>query len=306
VRPRLQQRRAGRLLDLLPDDLAAQVGDWLRRPEALTAGASSGLEVALLARSTFPDDDDDDFEEPPSTQLPEALLARMMASAPAVGRGAAARRTSAGYAGRGDSALATSTQLSVARPLTRQERSLLEELRRQSSAETFGVHPACAMLRALRGTRRLRRALTATAKVDAEAATIIQSHLFDFEDLIRLRSQELQLLLGRVDNATLARSLVDADEVVAQRLFANASDRRAVLLRDEMELYAELTPAEVELARSDIMATVRTLYERGDITTYFGSPARHRRRRIRGRGWGGGGCRRGGEWGPGRTNVGAW
>jgi hypothetical protein len=47
---------AGRegLLDLLPDDLAAQVGDWLRRPEALTARASSGLEVALLARSTAP------------------------------------------------------------------------------------------------------------------------------------------------------------------------------------------------------------------------------------------------------------
>ena len=61
------------LLDLLPDDLAAQVGDWLRRPEALTAGASSGLEVALLAISTQP---------------------------------------------------------SVARLLTRQERSLLEELRR--------------------------------------------------------------------------------------------------------------------------------------------------------------------------------
>ena len=220
---------AGRegLLDLLPDDLAAQVGDWLRRPEALTAGASSGLEVALLARSTFPDDDDDDFEEPPSTQLPEALLARMMASAPAVGAARLLAELPLAMQGEVTALLATSTQLSVARPLTRQERSLLEELRRQSSAETFGVHPACAMLRALRGTRRLRRALTATAKVDAEAATIIQSHLFDFEDLIRLRSQELQLLLGRVDNATLARSLVDADEVVAQRLFANASDRRA-------------------------------------------------------------------------------
>lgn len=223
------------------------MGDWLRRPEALTAGASSGLEVALLARSTFPDDDDDDFEEPPSTQLPEALLARMMASAPAVGAARLLAELPLAMQGEVTALLATSTQLSVARPLTRQERSLLEELRRQSSAETFGVHPACAMLRALRGTRRLRRALTATA-----------------------------------------------------------SDRRAVLLRDEMELYAELTPAEVELARSDIMATVRTLYERGDITTYFGSPARHRRRRIRGRGWGGGGCRRGGEWGPGRTNVGAW
>lgn len=67
----------------------------------------------------------------------------------------------------------------------------------------------------LRGTRRLRRALSATAATDADAAAIIQSHLFDSDDLTRLRTQELQRLLGRVDNATLARSLVDAGERVA-------------------------------------------------------------------------------------------
>ena len=97
---------AGRegLLDLLPDDLAAQVGDWLRRPEALTAGASSGLEVALLAC--------------------------MMASAPAVGAARLLAELPLAMQGEVTALLATSTQLSVARPLTRQERSLLEELRR--------------------------------------------------------------------------------------------------------------------------------------------------------------------------------
>lgn len=44
----------------------------------------------------------------------------------------------------------------------------------------------------------------ATADANQEAAAIIQSHLFDFDDLIRLRTQELQLLLGRIDTTTLA------------------------------------------------------------------------------------------------------
>ena len=47
-----------------------------------------------------------------------------------------------------------------------------------------GAQATCAMLR---GTRRLRRALSATAATDADAAAIIQSHLFDFDDLTRLR-----------------------------------------------------------------------------------------------------------------------
>ncbi|HCL26860.1 MAG TPA: hypothetical protein DIC52_00300 [Candidatus Latescibacteria bacterium] len=65
--------------------------------------------------------------------------------------------------------------------------------------------------------------------------------------------------------------MVDAGERVAERIFANASDRRAQLLHEEMELYVEQTPEEIERARSEVMATVRALYERGDIATYFGS-----------------------------------
>jgi len=83
--------------------------------------------------------------------------------------------------------VATSTPGSIVRALPAQERELLAKCR--LSTEHWGVHAACDILRALPGQRRLRRALTATTEVDAEAAVIIQSNVFDFDDLTRLRTQ---------------------------------------------------------------------------------------------------------------------
>ncbi len=37
-------------MPLLPEELATQVSDWLRRPEALMEGVTSTHEEALLAR----------------------------------------------------------------------------------------------------------------------------------------------------------------------------------------------------------------------------------------------------------------
>ena len=273
-----------RLLALLPADAAAQVGDWLRRPEALAQSATSSWEAALLARATVVEETEDDEgietddeeigavdAEDLETALPEVLVAALLSSASAADAAGLLPELPLIMQGEVTALLATSTPLSVFRSLPPDERPVLGQLRQQSPDEQGGVQPACAMLRDLRGTRRLRRALSATAETNAEAAAIIQSHLFDFEDLTRLRTKELQLLLGRIDNATLARSLVEASDRVADRIFTNASDRRALLLREELELYVELTPEEIEGARSEVMAMIRTLYERGDITTYFGS-----------------------------------
>ena len=99
---------------------------------------------------------------------------------------------------------------------------------------------------------------------------IVQSHLFDFGDLIRLRDAELQALLGACDNANLARALFDSGEPIRDRILANVSDRRAALLEDETDLHAEATEDEIDLARREILARARVLYERGTITTYFG------------------------------------
>jgi hypothetical protein len=117
----------------------------------------------------------------------------------------------------------------------------------------------------------LRRALGSTAAVDAEVVAAVQSHLFDFNDLTRLRDTELQALLGACGNANLARALFGAAEPVRERILANVSDRRSDLIGDETDLHAEATADEIDLARREILARVRILYEKGTITTYFGS-----------------------------------
>jgi len=107
--------------------------------------------------------------------------------------------------------------------------------------------------------------------VDAEVVAAVQSHLFDFNDLTRLRDTELQALLGACGNANLARALFGAAEPVRERILANVSDRRSDLIGDETDLHAEATADEIDLARREILARVRILYEKGTITTYFGS-----------------------------------
>jgi len=166
------------------------------------------MEAALLARYANAEDDDNGSaigpdSEPDSeseTELPEVLLA----AAPAEQGAGLLAELPLLMQGHVVALLAISTPRSVTRRLTTEEAPVLTELAKHQTAEIWGVGAACAVLRGLAGTRRLRRALMATADANQEAAAIIQSHLFDFDDLIRLRTQELQLLLGRIDNTTLA------------------------------------------------------------------------------------------------------
>jgi hypothetical protein len=65
--------------------------------------------------------------------------------------------------------------------------------------------------------------------------------------------------------------MVGCDDPVRERVLHNASDRRVALLADESELYAEITSEEIQEARSEVLSVIRLLYERGSITTYFGS-----------------------------------
>lgn len=278
------------LVELLPSAQGTAVADWMRRSEELSGSASGPVEEALRLRlpvgaeedaaedqaaedEVAGDVDADDVEDDEQvTCWPEVAITCLLASTPAPAAARLLGELPLGMQGEVTALLATSTPMSVARRLTRPERTLLQEVRGDfAESETWGVRPACLLLRALRGTRRLRRALTSTAEVDVEAAAIVQSHLFDFDDLTRLRPQELQRLLGRIDNPTLARALVDAGERVSADVFTNASGRRALLLQDELALQTEVTAEEVEMARGEVMAEVRKLYERGDITTYFGS-----------------------------------
>ena len=215
--------------------------------------------------------------KPAGSELAATLLARLLIGA--ADRPAARVLTDLPLALQGEVLvrIASSTALSVSRRLPVQERPALQALRDAlgkgnefRDREQWGVDRACDVLRAL-STPPLRRALGSTAAVDAEVVAVVQSHLFDFNDLTRLRDTELQALLGACGNANLARALFGAAEPVRERILANVSDRRSDLIGDETDLHAEATADEIDLARREILARVRILYEKGTITTYFGS-----------------------------------
>ena len=168
--------------------------------------------------------------------------------------------------------IATSSARAASRDLDSEEREVIEALRSHlSGRERWGVEPAVHILRASDTTRRLRRAIEATAVIDAEAVSILQDQLFVFEDVLRLEDREFQVLLGRIDNQTLARAMRNASDPVRDRFFDNMSDRRAMLVAEEGEILAELTDEESAEAQKKVLETLRQLYEKGDIMTYFGS-----------------------------------
>lgn len=130
---------------------------------------------------------------------------------------------------------------------------------------------ACRVLRALPSGRALRDLLNALDGLDHEVLLHLQLHLFVFADLVLLPDREVQVLLSRVDNHTLARALQLCPEALRRRLLANVSDRRRALLAEEEEQEAYTAPNEVEAAHLRLIAIAQDLYEQGRISTYLGS-----------------------------------
>jgi len=168
--------------------------------------------------------------------------------------------------------IVTSSVQSATWGLEAEECDLVEGMRGiMAAADSWGVLPACEILRAIDTTRRLRRAISSTATIDEDAVTILQNHLFVFADVIRLNDRELQALLNKIANPQLARALSEAPEGVRDRLLGNMSPRRSMLVGEEGEYLGEITPEEVEADQRDILETLRHMYETGEISTYFGS-----------------------------------
>ena len=145
-----------------------------------------------------------------------------------------------------------------------------------SGEESWGVESAVRILRAIATTRRLRRAIEAIAAINFGAVSILQNQLFIFEDVARIDDREFQVLLGRVDNQTLARAMKDASDAVRDRFLGNMSVGGSPWCRRKGKLLEELTEEEADIARKRVLETLRQLYEDGYIQTYFGSvQARH-------------------------------
>ena len=98
-----------------------------------------------------------------------------------------------------------------------------------------------------------------------QLAEEIRRLMFTFDDIARLDDRSMQRLLKEVDQKELARALKAAAESVAQKIFANLSERAQTMLRQEIEYLGPVRLRDVEDAQGKIVRIVRALEEAGEI-----------------------------------------
>lgn len=96
-------------------------------------------------------------------------------------------------------------------------------------------------------------------------AAEIKNLMFVFDDLVLLDDRSVQRLLKEVESKDLAISLKAASDEVKNKIFANVSERVAVLIKEEMEFMGPMRLSDVESAQQRIVESIRRLEEEGRI-----------------------------------------
>lgn len=101
---------------------------------------------------------------------------------------------------------------------------------------------------------------------DPNVAAEIKRLMFLFEDLINLQDKDIQKILREIDRKDLTLALKTSDEELANKIFANMSERATELLKEELQYMGMVKLKEVEAAQARIIDVVKQLEENGDIS----------------------------------------
>jgi flagellar motor switch protein FliG len=98
-----------------------------------------------------------------------------------------------------------------------------------------------------------------------EAAERIKSLMFTFDDLQRLNSTAMQVLMRSVPRDRLPVALKGASAPLRELFFRNSSERAAKMLQEEIENLGPVRLRDVDEAQSTIVATAKDLAAQGEI-----------------------------------------
>lgn len=93
----------------------------------------------------------------------------------------------------------------------------------------------------------------------------IRDAMFTFEDLARITTREVQLLMREVDKDTILIALKTANDDLRDHLLSGVSSRAAKQIREELPLLPPTKLSEVEKAQRDAVEVVVRLAEAGQI-----------------------------------------
>lgn len=97
------------------------------------------------------------------------------------------------------------------------------------------------------------------------AAERIKALMFVFEDLARLDSGDVQILLRHLDKSILATALKGAEDTMKTVFFSNMSERASTILKDDIEIMGPVRVREVDQAQQNIVNVAKRLAEDGEI-----------------------------------------
>lgn len=115
------------------------------------------------------------------------------------------------------------------------------------------------------------RFMDALEERNRESAERVKSLMFTFEDLTRIDSQGIQILLRNIDKDKLAIALKGASDTVKDLFFNNMSTRAGKIVKEDMDAMGPVRMRDVEEAQQYIVATAKDLSNSGEIVVSEGN-----------------------------------
>ena len=109
------------------------------------------------------------------------------------------------------------------------------------------------------------RFMNALEERNRESAERIKQLMFTFDDLERVDSAGVQMLLRQVDKAQLAIALKGGSQGVKELFFGNMSERAAKIMREDMDAMGAVRLKDVDEAQAGIVTIAKQLADSGEI-----------------------------------------
>jgi flagellar motor switch protein FliG len=109
------------------------------------------------------------------------------------------------------------------------------------------------------------RFINSLEEADREAAERIKALMFTFEDLSRLESSAIQIVIQKTEKKELGLALKGANDQVKELFFGNMSARAGKVLKEDMEDMGPVRLKDVDEAQSRMVAIAKDLAARGEI-----------------------------------------
>ncbi len=109
------------------------------------------------------------------------------------------------------------------------------------------------------------RLMTGLEERNRESAERIKQLMFTFDDLVRVDSSGIQLLLGQVEKDQLAIALKGSSEEVKELFFSNMSERAGKMMKEDMDAMGAVRLKDVDEAQSGIVQVAKALSDAGEM-----------------------------------------